>query len=92
MKSRQRISIAQTQRLQLNLGLTASIRVLNSDAEGLTRYLQEQAAENPHIQLEPATSTDWLPRWTSVLSRSRRARGRRAERRWRRRGRASWRM
>ncbi|ABA81210.1 RNA polymerase factor sigma-54 [Rhodobacter sphaeroides] len=69
MKSRQRISIAQTQRLQLNLGLTASIRVLNSDAEGLTRYLQEQAAENPHIQLEPATSTDWLPRWTSVLSR-----------------------
>ncbi|MGP3699016.1 RNA polymerase factor sigma-54 [Rhodobacter sp. NSM] len=69
MKSRQRISIAQTQRLQLNLGLTASIRVLNADAEGLTRYLEEQAAENPHIQLERVQATDWLPRWSGVLPR-----------------------
>ncbi|WP_145105883.1 RNA polymerase factor sigma-54 [Cereibacter sediminicola] len=69
MKSRQRISIAQTQRLQLNLGLTASIRILSSDAEGLTRYLEEQAGENPHIQLERVQSAEWLPRWTSVLPR-----------------------
>ncbi|WP_096787617.1 RNA polymerase factor sigma-54 [Rhodobacter sp. CZR27] len=69
MKSRQRISIAQTQRLQLNLGLTASIRMLSADAAGLTRYLEEQAAENPHIRLERVQSTEWLPRWTQLLPR-----------------------
>jgi len=67
MKSRTRISIAQTQRLQLNLGLTASIRILQSDAIGLTRYLEEQAADNPHLVLTRTVAQDWLPRWTSVL-------------------------
>lgn len=71
MKSRQRISIAQTQRLQLNLGLAASIRILTYDASGLTRYLEEQASENPHLALEPAQAVpgEWLPRWTEALSR-----------------------
>lgn len=69
MKSRPRISIAQTQRLQLTLGLSASIRLLNADAEGLTRYLEEQAAENPHLTLTTAQSSEWLPRWTSLLPR-----------------------
>ncbi|OYX25001.1 MAG: RNA polymerase sigma-54 factor [Rhodobacterales bacterium 32-66-7] len=69
MKSRSRISIAQTQRLQLTLGLAASIRVLHSDAAGLSRYLEEQAAENPHLVLTPTVARDWLPRWTSALAR-----------------------
>ncbi|MEH6775547.1 MAG: RNA polymerase factor sigma-54 [Cereibacter changlensis] len=70
MKSRQRISIAQTQRLQLNLGLAASIRILTYDASGLTRYLEEQAGENPHLALEPAQAVpgEWLPRWTEALA------------------------
>ena len=73
MKSRQRISIAQTQRLQLNVGLAASIRLLSFDASGLTRYLQEQAAENPHLSLEPAQIVpgEWLPRWSEALGRLR---------------------
>ena len=58
METRQNIRVTQSQRLQLNLGLQASIRVLKADAEGLTRFLEEQAAENPHLRLaappEPA--------------------------------------
>ncbi|SNX71752.1 RNA polymerase RpoN-/SigL-like sigma 54 subunit [Cereibacter ovatus] len=69
MKSRQRISIAQTQRLQLNLGLSASIRLLSADAAGLSRYLEEQAAENPHLLLERVPPQDWLPRWSSLIPR-----------------------
>jgi RNA polymerase sigma-54 factor len=71
MKSRQRISIAQTQRLQLNVGLAASIRLLGFDAPGLTRYLQEQVADNPHLSLEPPQIVpgEWLPRWSEGLRR-----------------------
>lgn len=71
MSQRPRIIIAQQQRLALNTGLSAAIRMLRSDAAGLTRYLEEQAAENPHIRLvgpEPAAIGDWLPRWSGVLS------------------------
>lgn len=70
MNQRQRIVIAQQQRLALNANLHASIRLLRSDTAGLTRYLEEQAAENPYLRLippEPAALGDWLPRWTSVL-------------------------
>ncbi|MBC2834622.1 RNA polymerase factor sigma-54 [Paragemmobacter straminiformis] len=69
METRQNIRVTQSQRLQLNLGLQASIRVLKADAEGLTRYLEEQAAENPHLLLHPARpeAGDWLPRWESAL-------------------------
>ncbi len=48
-------------------GLLASIRMLRTDAAGLTRYLEEHAAENPCLQLDYPVVTDWLPRWTGVL-------------------------
>jgi RNA polymerase sigma-54 factor len=67
MKSRSRISIQQTQRLKLTQGLAASIRILRSDALGLSRYLEEQAAENPQLVLSRPTGQDWLPRWTAAL-------------------------
>ena len=47
MKSRQRLSVTQTQTLSLTTGLLASINMLRTDAAGLTRYLEEHAAENP---------------------------------------------
>ena len=66
----QRIGLTQTQRLELNTSLQASIAILRTDAAGLTRYLEEQAAENPHLRLEPPPAPglqDWLPRWAGVL-------------------------
>ena len=70
MSQRPRLQVTQTQRLQLNAGLQASIRLLRADAAGLTRYLEEQAAENPHLRLTPPPLPalgEWLPRWTRVL-------------------------
>lgn len=67
MKSRPSIGIAQTQRLQLNLGLAASIKLLRSDAAGLTRYLEEQAADNPHLVLTRQDADNWLPRWQGAF-------------------------
>lgn len=67
----QRLGLTQTQRLSLNTSLQASIALLRTDAAGLTRYLEEQAAENPNLRLEPPPDPalqDWLPRWTSVFS------------------------
>ena len=73
MSQRQRIQIAQKQRLALNASLQASIRLLRSDTAGLTRYLEDQAAENPHLRLigpgAPALG-EWLPRWTGILTRA----------------------
>lgn len=68
MKSRPRITISQTQRLALNVGLVASIQILRTDAAGLTRYLEEQAAENPQLVLDRPPPGDWLPRWSDVLA------------------------
>lgn len=64
------IKVTQSQRLQLNTALQASIRLLRADATGLTRYLEEQAAENPAIRLDtPAPAPgEWLPRWQGVWS------------------------
>ncbi|MDT8857053.1 RNA polymerase factor sigma-54 [Paracoccaceae bacterium Fryx2] len=67
MKSRPLIGISQSQRLSLNLGLTASLRVLHFDAAGLTRYLEEQAQDNPHLSLAPPSPGDWLPRWSEAF-------------------------
>jgi len=67
MKSRNRISIQQTQRLKLTMGIATSIRILRSDAQGLSRYLEEQAAENPQLVLTRPVGQDWLPRWKSAL-------------------------
>jgi RNA polymerase sigma-54 factor len=70
MKPRNRTTIAPTQRLQLSLGLAASIRLLRQDASGLAMYLEEQAAENPHLRLTEATGdpADWLPRWRGAFA------------------------
>jgi RNA polymerase sigma-54 factor len=70
MRSRQRINVTQTQRLALNASLQASIRLLRTDAAGLTRYLEEQAAENPALVLAriEAAPNDWLPRWSGAFS------------------------
>lgn len=60
----------QTQRLTLNGSLVASIGLLRADAGGLTRFLEEEAARNPHLRLDPPPSPalgEWLPRWASVL-------------------------
>ena len=67
MKSRQRLSVTQTQTLSLTTGLLASIKMLRTDAAGLTRYLEEHAAENPYLALERPVVLDWLPRWSGVL-------------------------
>ena len=82
MSQRQRIVIAQQQRLALNTSLHSAIRLLRSDTAGLTRYLEEQAAENPHLRLsapEPPAPGDWLPRWTGVLGPVQQGRGGSAE-------------
>lgn len=68
MKSRNRISVQQTQRMALTTGLATSIRILRADAAGLSRYLEEQAAENPQIILTKPQVQDWLPRWKSAFS------------------------
>jgi len=66
-----RIKLTQTQRLSLNTGLQASISLLRVDAAGLTRYLEEQAAENPFLRLDPPPAPppgDWMPRWGPVFA------------------------
>ena len=68
-----RITVTQTQRLQLNLGLQAAIRLLRADAAGLTRFLEEQAADNPVLALSAPPVPmpgEWLPRWTRVFGAS----------------------
>lgn len=68
MKSRSRISVHQTQRLALTTGLATSIRILRADAAGLSRYLEEAAAENPQILLARPQVQDWIPRWKSAFA------------------------
>jgi len=71
MTQRPRILIAQQQRLALNASLHAAIRLLRSDTAGLTRYLEEQATENPHLRLiapQAAGLGDWLPRWSGAFN------------------------
>ena len=68
-----RKTVTQIQRLQLNTALQVSIKVLRADAAGLTRFLEEQAAENPHLRLSPPPPPlpgEWLPRWNRVLGAS----------------------
>lgn len=69
MASRSRIQISQGLRLGLNASLQTSLGVLRADAAGLGAYLEEQAAQNPHLQLIPQSPPpgDWLPRWSGVL-------------------------
>jgi RNA polymerase sigma-54 factor len=67
MKSRNQISVQQTQRMALTTGLATSIRILRADAAGLSRYLEEQASENPQILLSRPLVHEWLPRWRSAF-------------------------
>jgi RNA polymerase sigma-54 factor len=67
MKSRNRISVTQTQRMTLTTTLATSIRILRADAAGLNRYLEEQAAENPQLILTRQAVSDWTPRWKAAL-------------------------
>ncbi len=67
MKSRQSISQNTSQRLTLHTGLLTSIRLLKTDASGLSRYLEEAAAENPHLVVERRGHSEWLPRWTDAF-------------------------
>jgi RNA polymerase sigma-54 factor len=67
MKSRSRITIQQTQRLTLTTTLATSMNILRANAEGLNRYLEEQAAENPSLLLVRPTASDWTPRWTTAF-------------------------
>ncbi len=62
--------LSQSQKLRLNVGLATSIRVLRFDASGLTRYLEEQASENPHLVLAPVEVPpgEWLPRWHTAFA------------------------
>lgn len=71
MRTRSRITIAQTQRLSLNLSLSAAIQVLKFSAASLSSWLEEQAAANPQLHLTPppALPAPWLPRWHDALSR-----------------------
>jgi RNA polymerase sigma-54 factor len=69
MARRQRIGVAQSQRLQLNTALQTALSLLRMDAGGLTRYLEEQAEGNPYLSVAaaPVEPGAWTPRWTSAL-------------------------
>ena len=67
MATNQRIEVTTTQRLHLSMALQSSLRLLKADAAGLTRYLEEQATENPALLLSPPPPGDWLPRWDSMF-------------------------
>jgi RNA polymerase sigma-54 factor len=70
MKSRTRITIAQSQRLSLNARLITSIRILRADTAELTAMLEDHAATNPALQLGRPAPGAWLPRWTDALARA----------------------
>ena len=70
MSQRLHLQATQTQRLQQNIGLHTALKFLKADAAGLTRYLEEIAASNPHLVLDPPplpAPGEWLQRWRRVL-------------------------
>ena len=69
MRSRNRILIAQTQRLSLNSSLSMAIEVLRADATSLTAFLEEKAAEIPALVVSAPVQRDWRPRWSDAFSR-----------------------
>lgn len=70
MKSPNRITISQSQRLALNGQLLTSLKLLHFDALTLTRYLEEQAEANPNLKLDWPAPKEWLPRWQSAFQRT----------------------
>lgn len=77
MKQRNRITIAQKQRLSLNTSLVSAIAIMKSDAGSIGTWLEDAAAQNPQLQLTPppALPAIWAPRWHDALSRQSRAGG-----------------
>ncbi len=69
MRSRNRILIAQTQRLSLNSSLSMAIEVLRADATSLTAFLEEKAAEIPALVVSAPVQREWRPRWSDAFSR-----------------------
>jgi RNA polymerase sigma-54 factor len=67
--SGQRIKLRHNQRLQLNTSLAAGLQILQMDAGGLTRFLEEQAERNPFIALDPppVQPGGWLPNWKAAF-------------------------
>lgn len=65
-----RPKLIQTQQLRLTQNLTAAMRLLRFDASGLTRYLEEQAVENPALRIgaPDVDPGEWLPRWSGVIA------------------------
>lgn len=61
-----RLGLSGQQRLRLNPGLNQSVELLRLDAAALTAFLEQEAAENPWLQIEapvPPAPQEWLPRW-----------------------------
>jgi RNA polymerase sigma-54 factor len=60
------------QSARMNASLSSAIRVLRFDATGLTRYLEEQAAENPFVTLQTyiPPARDWAFKWRSAFATS----------------------
>ncbi|HMO71999.1 MAG TPA: RNA polymerase sigma-54 factor [Paracoccaceae bacterium] len=63
MTTRSRPSLTATTGLTLSQGLRSVAQILRLDAVGLTRYLEEQAGENPALVLAPPAPPpgDWFP-------------------------------
>jgi RNA polymerase sigma-54 factor len=70
--ARPRTILAPRLGVTLGLGLTASVRILAYDAAGLRRFLEERAAENPALLVQPAEPApgDWTPRWRTAFART----------------------
>lgn len=66
MSQSPRLNVRQTQRLQLNVSLLSSLRLLRHDQHSLRDHLADEALRLPALQLEPAPVQGWLPRWLMV--------------------------
>lgn len=64
-----RLRLGSQQRVQLNPGLSQSVGLLRLDGASLTRHLENEAAENPWLRIDPPSPLPprgWLPRWQAA--------------------------
>lgn len=66
MSQSPRLNVRQTQRLQLNVSLLSSLRLLRHDQRSLREHLATEAQRLPALQLDMAPVRGWLPRWLTV--------------------------
>lgn len=66
MSQSPRLNLGQSQRLQLNMSLLSSLRLLRHDGHSLSAYLAEEAQRLPALQLGSTPAQGWLPRWSTV--------------------------